>query len=133
VLVCRLSDLLSARCKYKKLHLCLFSDSFLVLSLSLSLPSDSDSSRSLCDIFTTTVRCDRDTRYTSFATWCFLTRISLNIHRSAKCIMYSQFVNFWPWDFEAEGKERVTGTETVIADWRTQRNRYPALATSPAD
>jgi len=37
------------------------------------------------------------------------------------------------WNFEAEGWERVVRVATAIADWRKTRNKWPNLATSPAE
>jgi hypothetical protein len=42
----------------------------------------------------------------------------------------ADFLVFGRWNSHTEGKERVTCTETSIADWRTKQNKYHVLATS---
>jgi hypothetical protein len=50
------------------------------------------------------VRCDRDSRYTSLATWCFLTRSSLNIHQAQDLSCIVSLLIFDRWIFKQKAR-----------------------------
>jgi hypothetical protein len=59
----------------------------------------------------------------------FALSVQFKLRHSVFSMCVFRLFVFGQWNFHAEGWERVSGTAIPTADWRTQQDKYPLLAT----